>query len=119
MERTAANPPYPPTVNGLSAALAALGETVDQVADNLADAGHLGERGDTATCPVARYLRAVIPAADDLHVGSVDVSLWPPTGHSLSYIDVLLPPPVVAFLERFDVGQYADLIQPEPPADRW
>ena len=66
---------YPATSEGLTAALSALGSTADEVAEILTVVGHTGQRDDEATCPIAWYLRAVIPTAED--VGS---TAWRLTG---------------------------------------
>jgi hypothetical protein len=98
---------YPATVHGLSAALAALGATVGQVADRLTATGRQGCREDCNRCPVAVYLLAVIPDATEVHVGQDFAVIWdwPAVRRSRA----LLPAPVALFVSRFDSGHYPHL----------
>jgi len=106
---------YPATPDGLTAALKALGSTAAKVADTLARTGYSGQRGDEASCPIARYLRAAIPDATDAYVGVVNpqhddsqragICLFDGTG----WVDVALPSSAVAFIDAFDDGAYDEL----------
>jgi hypothetical protein len=100
---------YPATWEGLNAALTALGITAEQVAETLNAAGHSGQREDEATCPIAWYLRAVIPTAEDVYAGVrrhqqlyagmrlVDVTGW---------VDIEMPAGPAAFVDAFDDGRF-------------
>jgi hypothetical protein len=55
-------PQYPASWDGLKQALAALGDTADEIAASLQAQGIKGAREDSACCPVARYLEKASPA---------------------------------------------------------
>jgi hypothetical protein len=106
---------YPATSAGLTAALSALGATAEQVADTLTAAGHTGQREDEATCPIAWYLRAVIPTAEDVYAGVLHprrdrriyagLCLVDTTG----WIDIEMPTGPAAFITAFDKGSFNNL----------
>ena len=56
--------PYPFTEEGVTAALDALGDMSEQVAESLKQRGIHGTRGQCATCPLANYLRSLFPDAE-------------------------------------------------------
>lgn len=87
----------------LTAALKALGDTPDAVADTLRALGITGVRRSHRTCPVARYLSEVF---------GPDVSV----GRDMSHVRVngviaetTTPQPVTQFISLFDNGRYPDL----------
>jgi hypothetical protein len=103
---------YPATSEGLTAALSALGATAEQVAATLTTAGLTGQREDEATCPIAWYLRTVIPAADDVYAGVrrhdhlyAGIRLIDATG----WVDIEMPTGPAAFINAFDDGNFNDL----------
>jgi hypothetical protein len=101
-------PTYPPTTDGLTAALAALGDSATQVAQRLTIAGHRGYRGECDRCPVATYLHATITGATQVHVGPDRAAVW---SHSTGAAPVtaVLPVPVVVFVTAFDRGYWPHL----------
>jgi len=106
---------YPATPEGLAAALSALGATAEQVADILDTVGYTGQRKDEATCPIAWYLRAVIPAAMDAYAGVrhprresqlyAGLRLADTTG----WVDVAMPAGPADFVTAFDKGRFDSL----------
>lgn len=85
--------------------LDSLGDSSDLVARRLSDAGALGVRGSTCTCPVATYL-----LRSDLHPMAVDID----GAYALldfpnfaAKVEVDLPAAVGEFVEQFDLGSYA------------
>jgi hypothetical protein len=90
----------PLTTDELTAALNALGDTPDHVADTLFRNGHRGHRGCDTSCPVAQYLTAVFPTAVDISVDTVEAIMFPP--NSDDSINVTIPEPVREFIYRFD-----------------
>jgi hypothetical protein len=106
---------YPATSEGLAAALSVLGATAEQVAETLTAAGHTGQREDEATCPIAWYLRAVIPTAGDVYAG-----VRHPRGDRRLYaglclidmtdgVDIEMPTGPAAFVTAFDKGKFNSL----------
>jgi hypothetical protein len=108
---------YPLTADGVAAALAALGDTPDHIADTLYAGGYRGHRGDECCCPLSRYLLDVTDA--------IEVHVWSdgpdpdyveafrnesPDGTPFYLIKVPLSEPLSRFLYRFDCeGAYPDL----------
>lgn len=97
---------YPLSVEGVSAALAALGGTATAVALRLYAGGHLGIPGDCKDCPTAHYLRAAFPRALDVTVSEGAVGVYVSPGLELL---VLVPDPVTQFIERFDNAEFLEL----------
>lgn len=100
------------TEGGLAAALRALGDTPNAVADKLLAGGHYGRPDDDCNCPVAEYLESVYPGL------FTSVTDQPPDGlvaevheGGLDYRGVLvsLPKPVAEFVRAFDAGEYPEL----------
>jgi len=106
---------YLPTPDGLAAALAALGNTAEQVAETLARAGFSGHRGDEASCPIAWYLRSTIPSVTDAYAGLVNppcddrqrAGICLPDG--AGWVDIAMPQGPAAFVIAFDDGSYDEL----------
>jgi hypothetical protein len=99
---------YPATVEGITAALEALGDTPDLVASNLLKGGFRGEVGECSRCPVALYLQAQFPGWL-VYVGT-DHLLATEVADADSLVSVDLPGAVVEFVDSFDRhGRYADL----------
>lgn len=84
--------------------LAAEGDA-DQIADYLFTHGHTGRVGESETCPVHRYLRAVTGR----DVAVAPGMLLPDNG---PYVG--MPEVVTEFVRRFDRGDYPDLIDEDP-----
>jgi hypothetical protein len=88
--------------------LQALGGTPDQVAATLAAGGHHGLVNMSHQCPVAGYLKRSDLAVTDVAVGCSEVSLtFGEDGEDVEYVDT--PVPVIAFVARFDNGEYEHL----------
>jgi len=103
--------PYPFTDGGLRAALDALGSTTDEIAATLLRLGHRGVQMVACRCPIASYLTAVMDASE------VEASPASVRVHHLDFpfpVRGMVPTPVAAFMSRFDVGDYPDLIEKEP-----
>lgn len=89
----------------IAAALAALGESADAVAETLGREGCEGIRNKEDACPVFHYLSKQIPG-----VVAVDKeSAWFTPAPMLADTPVLLPEPVARFVERFDHGAFEHL----------
>jgi hypothetical protein len=88
--------------------LQALGDTPDRVAAALAAGGHHGIVGLSHQCPVADYLRRSDLAVTDVAVGCAEIALFfDEQRENAEYVDV--PVPVIAFVARFDNGEYEHL----------
>jgi hypothetical protein len=94
----------------VSAALAALGTTPDQVAERLHAGRFFGEPAEAHDCPIARYLRAVLTSMAGVSVGESTVAIARTAGRLTT---VYLPDPVRRFIAAFDLGGYRLLL----PAD--
>jgi hypothetical protein len=92
---------YSRDASGLHAALAALGDTANTIANTLLDRGHTGARGDGCDCPIAAYLRAVF---GDVHVEVLDEEIY------VGGVVIATPDPVRAFIQCFDTAhEYPEL----------
>lgn len=107
----------------LSAVLAGLGESADQVAATLRTAKIKGVRRSPTSCPVARYVKAkAYEHTPTTHVivnvgAHVYVDPASPDDNQ-PHLEVAIPEPVTAFIGDFDDGlpAYADLVDdPQPP----
>lgn len=89
----------------VSVALDMLGDTADDVADVLSAGGWTGLRNDPCACPVAVYLRAVLPqtAAVAVSVNGISVTTDDERMHDST------PPGPAEFIARFDDGDYDEL----------
>jgi hypothetical protein len=97
-------PQYPVSWDGLKQALAALGDTADEIAASLQAQGIKGAREDNRSCPVARYLEKVFPGWEP-DVQGREVILA--HGHEVGIeVDV---EPIGAFVQAFDDEGYPDL----------
>lgn len=86
---------------GVYAALRALGDTANDVADTLLAGGYTGARGDGCTCPVATYLRAIYR---DVYVEVLDEEIY------VGDVVIATPEPVRAFVQLFDTAhEYSEL----------
>jgi hypothetical protein len=109
---------YPATREGVSAALAALGDCTDRVADTLADAGHLGAPGESRDCPIAVYLHDVLTPRWPVSIGNATAAVYAGGAR----LDVPLPGPVRRFVAAFDLDGYPflrpdDYTDPEATPD--
>lgn len=119
---------YPFTEAGLRAALARLGRRRQKVRRTLRKHRCLGDPDSCNSCPVAVYLGRVMDCDDVVvdgpHVTLTRDRLADDEGYGNFYettdrISMLLPWPVVFFIEEFDARRYPDLIKThpkEPPA---
>ena len=88
----------------VAAALNALGESSDAVAETLAREGCEGIRNKEDACPVFNYLRKQFPMT------AVDTeSAWFHPAPELAEVPVTLPEPVALFVGRFDKGAFDNL----------
>jgi hypothetical protein len=105
-----ATDPYPFAEEGLTAALAALGDTADAVAGTLTAGGWRGLRDECTACPVAVYLKSLY---GDVHVEvsqvqvSIEQDMWIDQGYEMGYtahltVVVETPDPVADFVSDFD-----------------
>lgn len=103
------------TEEDLVKALEALGDTADQVAQTLADAGCRGGRGCSENCPVANYLTSVLGAHDVSVMNTIDpddnewceavVTMQTPLTADVFYeVATLVTPAVQEFITRFDTS---------------
>lgn len=94
------------TDNDLTALLAGLGSTPDEIADTLAAADITGQRAEPDSCAVAEYVKAAGYA--DVRVGEGDDgSLLVQAGEAEAVI--ALDTPLHAFVAKFDNGDYPEL----------
>lgn len=89
------------TAADLTNMLAALGDTPDAVADQLRALGIKGGQSDYCGCPIANYL---------LQSGAYTCVFVAPSEILADADMVQTPMPIAAFIGRFDVGDYPDLI---------
>lgn len=87
----------------LTQALNDLGNTQDEVYRTLKAQGFVGKPRTCDKCPVARYLNAKV--GPGITVGKATGAGW----DSRTIISVMLPSPVLGFIEAFDEGVYSDL----------
>jgi hypothetical protein len=97
---------YPPTAEGVTAALTALGATEYEVAATLLAGGHRGYVNECAACPVAAYLYAVFPSATFVQVDDRRAYVWFPGDVTH---EVAAPSAVAEFVAAFDSGQHHEL----------
>lgn len=95
------------TAADLTDMLDALGATPDAVADQLRALGIRGGQSDYCGCPVANYL---------LQSGAYTCVFVAPSEILADADMVQTPMPIAAFIGRFDVGDYPDLVQLEVEA---
>lgn len=93
-------------------ALDALGRTHRAVAASLAAAGFTGRTESACDCPIARYLCASDPRLSTVTVDCDTAHLDLPGESAL----VSLPDPVLAFVARFDLCHYPQLIASALPS---
>lgn len=92
--------------------LAGLGDTADEVAQNLEGAGFRGKPLDCTACPVHDCLRKTISKNDVafFSVGTENVCLDMPQPWTIT-LRVSTPAPVAEFIRMFDAGMYRNLIR--------
>lgn len=87
-------------------ALAALGDTADEVARTLRALGVTGVPSRAQECVIARYLGAELSTV--VRVDPVDVSFWAVDSKGYSRIET--PQVILGFIRRFDRHEYPELI---------
>lgn len=94
--------------------LSALGDTPEQVASSLADAGVRGVPSNSRNCAVAVYLGAVVAADDRVRGVKVCKSevLVERAGWWRRSVVVALPTAVRQFIAAFDARSYPQLLRP-------
>lgn len=88
--------------------LAALGNSPDEVAKSLHQAGIRGYRSSVIACPIARHLMA----QQDLRLAEAYVGTGTITVINKDFIvaqDCVPPPAVAGFIVEFDRGEFPDL----------
>ena len=107
------------TEEWLTQTLTELGNNADKVATSLRDAEVKGRRNNAAQCPVARYIarRVVerVPSTrlqiDILSDTAVITAPKPNADVDDVIVTVELPDSILAFIQRFDQGDYPDLVE--------
>lgn len=89
----------------VSIAFDALGDTADDVADFLTVGGWTGLRHDPSTCPVAVYLKAIVPSTAVVAVSAYGTSVLTDNEH----VHIPTPPGPAEFITAFDEGAYDEL----------
>jgi hypothetical protein len=89
--------------------LQALGNTSQEVADNLRSKGIKGFRLAGASCPIAKYLSTLI--SEGCVMVGVKVVSYFPEGRMTATDNVDLPESVIHFIADFDRSKYPDMIQ--------
>lgn len=90
----------------LSVTLSALGDTADDVAEFLFIGGWSGYRHSPTACPIAIYLKSVIPGVNEAAVSVNGISILTNDGEN---VHIATPPSPAAFIAAFDDGAYSDL----------
>lgn len=105
---------WPATPDGIAAALAALGNQPGTIADTLAARGIRGNKEHAHECPIANYLRLVIPEADEICVGLGGLSVDDIRVPYYDNEDLNATPTglvhIGKFVSRFDEGAYPELV---------
>ena len=89
-----------------------LPDDADSIAERFADTPIVGRRYSRSDCPMARYLKPVIPKDCGVHVevhGARAVLVQGSLVEGNPNVGVDLPPAAVKFVTRFDSGYYLDL----------
>lgn len=89
------------------AALAALGDTAEQVAATLTAAGCTGQRHEAYECPVYRWLQSRGLPVESVVSNAVYLKDAP-------YKEIRLPGAVRCFVSRFDRGEFPGLVEAVP-----
>lgn len=79
-----------------------LGDTADEVAEELYTRGHKGLRWEAGACPIFRYLEGKLPAPPMIGPGSVCVG---------PHLVIGMPEAARQFVRRFDDGLYPHLLE--------
>lgn len=107
---------YDPALGAdLAKALAALGNTPDEIANTLRDKEHKGPRGAASRCPVARYLRFLFPGRwVDVWAETSAIRMSAANDSPLSAaVSWRRGDPLQQFIDTFDeTEEYADLVGP-------
>ena len=90
----------------LHVTLSALGDNAEDVAEFLFVGGWRGLRNDPFGCPVAVYLRNVMPTVVSAAASVNGISITTNDGES---VHIETPPGPAAFIAEFDDGGYGDL----------
>lgn len=91
----------------LAMILQALGDNAEDVAHLLQYGGWRGLPHNATSCPVALFLRTVVPDVTDAAVGSDQATVHTADG---AQIEIDLPDAVAGFVLAFDIGAYPGLI---------
>jgi hypothetical protein len=91
-------------IAAIEARLATLGSTADEVAATLAREGITGRRNDSQACPIAVYVKPVIPPGVGLTVSCLRPVVWLLT-HSEIWDSFKTPPGVEDFVFVFDIHE--------------
>jgi hypothetical protein len=98
-----------------------LGSTTDQVVTTLEQSGVRGIPGNGTQCAVARYLHAVMgadPGVREVIVGNHAVNVRPTRRWWSTCVVVPLSPVICAFIQQFDRGTFATLVDKDSRAVR-
>jgi hypothetical protein len=90
-----------------------LGSTTDEVVTTLEQNGVRGIPGNGTQCAVARYLHAVMgadPGVREVIVGNHAVNVRPSRRWWSTCVVVPLSPIVCSFIQQFDRGSFASLV---------
>lgn len=104
-----------PTRNALAKLVASLGRSAKAVAESLRRQGVRGLRDFGKHCPLANLLRRTWPdLLPFVDVGEISLERNCGCYHE-TVASIPTPPHVTRFIETFDKGGYADLIELEKP----
>jgi hypothetical protein len=90
----------------LHVTLSALGDTAADVADFLAIGGWSGLRNDPMRCPIAIYLKSVMPNLATAAASVNGISITTNDGES---VHIATPPGPATFIAEFDNGAFDEL----------
>ena len=96
----------------LANAIAALGETPDEIAKALQKLGIKGEPGNQHSCPLANYLKPKIEGDDMLPDITEEYTAIRGLPEGTNVAKMKNPNHIQLFILRFDAHQFPDLIYP-------